>query len=386
MTRRRPFARRPLSMQAYIQRATLGLPRAERLDAAAELRTHLVEQTDKLRAAGHPADEAEYLAVGAMGDPAPTNRGLLGHAFTHRAGWAVLAAVLLGGGIWVGYRYVQREWLPPREGLRYTGSALSLGDLTVLNTDKDAPRGIYQTALLTYPKGTRTIYYALITPHNASIQTKDVAGELAENLKAYGGRNVPGSYRYQERWLMTEMRSDTVCPGHWEFYVNFQVVSGTLLPAINTMVPGLSDLQQCSGVQRRFTTFPLTYLKPGSYDSTEKPPTETVQKKIELLPQTPGSIWTDDRTRPHSLRLNHWTVLRDLVLDPRTAANGSPTLKGKVAGMYLAVLPGSSVQDSRNTGSYSWDGQENASRVKYGDRELPRLPRLDVKRGNFVAE
>ena len=384
MTRRRPFARRPLSMQGYIQRATLGLPRAERLDAAAELRTHLVEQTDKLRAAGHPADEAEYLAVGAMGDPAPTNRGLLGHAFTHRAGWAVLAAVLLGGGSWYGYGYVQREWTPPGEGLRYTGSALSLGDLTTLNTDRDAPRGIYQTALLTYPEGTRTIYYALITPHNASVQTKDVAGELAENLKANDLRSAPGSYRYQERWLMTEMRSASVCPGRWEFYVNFQVVSGALLPARNTSLPVLSDLQQCTGVQRRFTTFPLTYIRPGSYDSTQKPPTETVQKKIELLPQTPGSVMTDDRTRPHSLRLNHWTVLRDLILDPRTAANGSPTLKGKVAGMYLAVLPSDSGVQGESM-SYGWDRQDNIDGLKYGGKELPQLPKLDVKQGHYVA-
>lgn len=201
MTRRRLFARRPLSLQKYIHRATVGLPRAERLDAAAELRTHLVEKIDKLRAQGHPADEAEYLAVQAMGDPAPTNRGLLGHALTHRAGWWVLAAVLLGGGGWAGYGYVQREWRPPAEGLRYTGGTLTLDDFQALNSDPAAPRGTYQTATLTYPRGTKTIYYALITPKSALVQSKDVEGEVARNMSASALRSVPGSYRYQPRVL-----------------------------------------------------------------------------------------------------------------------------------------------------------------------------------------
>ncbi len=384
MTRRRLFARRPLNMQQYIHRATVGLPKTERLDVAAELRTHLVERINVLRAAGHPTEEAEYLAVQAMGDPAPTNRGLLRHAFTHRAGWLVLGAVLLGGGGWAGYGYVQREWTPPSEGLQFTGDTLTLNDLKALNTDTNAPRGIYQTATLTYPRGTKTIYYALITPHDASVQTKDVASEITENLSANQVRTVPGSYRYQERWLITEMRSDIVCPGTWEFYANVKVISGPVLPARSTTLPGLNNFQQCTGVQRRYTDMTVFQVKPGRYIDATNLPRETVHRKVEVVPQTPGSTSADDRAHPLSLRLNHWTVLRDLVLDPHTAENRLPALKGKAAGMYLAVLPSDSgVKDGNMV--YGWDQHGNIDRLKYGGKVLPDMPKLDVKQGRFVA-
>ena len=98
MTRR--LSRTPLllSIDAYIHRATLGLPKAERLDAAAELRAHLLERTAEHEAQGFSREEAEFLAVKGMGDPQPVNRSLLGHALTHKAGWLALAVLLAGGG------------------------------------------------------------------------------------------------------------------------------------------------------------------------------------------------------------------------------------------------------------------------------------------------
>ena len=144
-----------LSLNQYIHRATLGLPRAERLDAAAELRAHLLERVAELEQKGFAREEAEFLAVRAMGDPAPINRGLLGHAFTARLGWSVLALALLGGGGW----WAANNLMPPKEGVAYTGSELTLEDLRALQADTNAPKGTYQTATLTYPKGTKAIYY-----------------------------------------------------------------------------------------------------------------------------------------------------------------------------------------------------------------------------------
>ncbi|GAA5513231.1 hypothetical protein Dcar01_01957 [Deinococcus carri] len=101
MTRRLFRAGRAPSVDAYIHRATLGLPHQERLDAAAELRTHLLERAAEFQHQGFSREEAEYLAVRAMGDPGTTNRDLLGHFLTTPLGWVVVAALVAG---WVGWQ------------------------------------------------------------------------------------------------------------------------------------------------------------------------------------------------------------------------------------------------------------------------------------------
>ena len=381
MTRRRLFARRPLNLQGYIYRATVGLPKGERLDAAAELRTHLVEQIDKLRAAGHPADEAEYLAVQVMGDPAPTNRGLLGHAFTDRAGWAVLAAVLLGGGGWAGHGYVQREWMPPREGIQYSGD-LTLDDLKALNTDEHAPKGLFQVATLTYPRGTKAIYYALVAPGQLEVQRKDLQAELRDNQSANALRRLPGSYRYQERWLMNDMKGNTVCPGRWELYSNIKIVQNALLPLRSQTWPMLDDLNSCTGVKRQYRTVTNLISKPGSYAEGEPIPRVPFKHDVELLPTSVGGISTT--AVPIKLPLNHWTILRQLVLNPRTAANGLPTLKGTAAGMYIAVLPSSRPSTADGvTGTINVKG--NVSLLAAGSTPLPPAPQLNAAQTEFVA-
>lgn len=390
MTRRRVFARRPLNMQQYIHRATVGLPKTERLDAAAELRTHLVERVNSLRAEGHPAAEAEYLAVQAMGDPAPTNRGLLGHAFTHRAGWAVLAAVLLGGGGWAGYGYAEREWMPPREGIQYSGD-LTLDDLKALNADDHAPRGVYQTATLTYPKGTKSIFYLLVTPSRVVVQQKDVAGEVENNLKTNELHSIPGSYRYQERWLMTEMRSETVCPGRWELYFNVKVLPTRLIPLNSSVSAGLTDLpwsestksSSCTGVLRQFRSETRNFPAPGIYTEGATSPVTKIKSRYELFPQTLNSVYSSGTPEP--LQLRRWRVLRQVVLNPRTASNGLPTLKGKTTGMYVAVLPSS----EKAAANAYWDGQHDQhGRITFlenGLKSLPFPPQLDDTQTSFIA-
>jgi hypothetical protein len=74
-------------IDTYIKRATSGLPTRERIDTAAELRVHLNARVKKHLLEGHTREEAEFLAVDAMGAPAPVNRQFIGHLFTPKLGW-----------------------------------------------------------------------------------------------------------------------------------------------------------------------------------------------------------------------------------------------------------------------------------------------------------
>ncbi|GAA4015048.1 hypothetical protein GCM10022631_28690 [Deinococcus rubellus] len=196
-----------LSLNEYIQRATLGLPKAERLDAAAELRAHLLERVAELEQKGFAREEAEFLAVQAMGDPAPMNRGLLGWSLPRTLGWAVLGLMSLATGSW----WVYNNLMPPKEGINVTGSNLKPDDMAVLWYNPDAPLGIdanSYSAVLTYPKATRTIYYAYITPDHVMIKSN-----VLSTVNEYAvSKRWPGSYRYQERWLVAGQEGSNACP------------------------------------------------------------------------------------------------------------------------------------------------------------------------------
>ncbi|WP_181391936.1 permease prefix domain 1-containing protein [Deinococcus irradiatisoli] len=336
MTRR--ASQRPgkvLSLNAYVHRATLGLPGAARLDAAAELRAHLLERVEELEGKGFARDEAEFLAVRAMGDPSPTNRSLLGHALTWRLGWAVLGLVLLGAGGWWSYDNL----MPPAEGVSYQGSELSLDDLRTLNTDTDAPRGNYQTATLTYPKETKTVYYLYFTPSNFALTLKDVSEENSTNIV---GR-WPGSYRYQERLLVTDQPRSTDCPQDWNLFSSVRVLPSRFWngPYLTIRSPSFrldhtaEGKELCSGLKRRYRQEAFLVPVPGK---------KTFQ--VELLPPAQG-IMTKGRT---ALALNHWTILRQLGLNPRKALNGDASLKGKASGLYIAVLPSDQPASSDESG------------------------------------
>ena len=86
----------------FIAKATAGLPTRERIDTAAELRVHLNAQVKKHMLEGHTSEEAEFLAVDAMGAVAKVNRQFLGHIFTPRVGWGVLIASVIGLAGWFG--------------------------------------------------------------------------------------------------------------------------------------------------------------------------------------------------------------------------------------------------------------------------------------------
>lgn len=148
------------TLNRYVNRATLGLPRHERVEMAAELRTHLVDRVQQLEAEGFSREEAEHLAVQGMGDAKVTNRQLLGHIFTTTLGWSVLTALLVaGGGWWVWQNmplpfYGQSTWRWSPE--------LTTQDLTALQQQASAPRAPYVAGDLTIPTRTAWLYMALL--------------------------------------------------------------------------------------------------------------------------------------------------------------------------------------------------------------------------------
>ncbi|MCP2012927.1 hypothetical protein L1280_000055 [Deinococcus sp. HSC-46F16] len=143
----------------YVHRATLGLPRQERLEAAAELRTHLMDRAARLEAEGFSREEAEHLAVKGMGDVGVTNRQLLGHVFTNRVAWAVLAVLVLGGG---------GGWVWQNVPLPGWGQATWRWDNELTTTDlarlyeAEAPRDRVFAADLRVPTKARYLYLALV--------------------------------------------------------------------------------------------------------------------------------------------------------------------------------------------------------------------------------
>lgn len=145
----------------YIRRATTGLPRHERLEVAAELRTHLLDRVRQLEAEGFSREEAEHLAVSAMGHPAGTNRALLGHVFTTALGWTVLTALVIGGGGWWTWTHVPLPLPGVREASWNWSQDLSSDDLRDVLATPDAPRGQMLAATLRVPPRTEWVYVAL---------------------------------------------------------------------------------------------------------------------------------------------------------------------------------------------------------------------------------
>lgn len=352
MTRRAPGGRRPLTLNGYIARATSGLPRHQRLETAAELRAHLHERVRELQAAGYPREEAEFLAVQGMGDPAPTNRSLLGHMFTTPLGWGLLAATVLGLGGYTAWR----EWLPPRVGVQLEQPTPA--DYGSLFAQAEAPRGRYQAATLTYPAGTRSV----ITVLYSSPQD----GELVERLE-WGVQNVselneqnfrgrlPGSFRHQERWLWSTAHFG--CGGEPHARIHYITETQTS-PFWN------------SGAQLRVGTWQHT----GGLCS--RPAVALERRTDPLAVDLPPAL---QAKQPHrgpisiELQLNHWTVLERLIFDPEHPSSFGgvymPPYGPQARETFLALLP---LADEAGTRRVTSGG----GTVRFGDGPLLALPTL----------
>ncbi len=144
-------------IDCYIDKATIGLPARERIDTAAELRVHLNSQVKKHMLEGHNKEEAEFLAVDAMGAVAPVNRQFLGHIFTPRVGWGLVVAAVFGVSSWL--LWTNQELLFMAQGSITQVPENQVQDFAVVT-------GLQTKALdIVAPLGTKEITYALITPN-----------------------------------------------------------------------------------------------------------------------------------------------------------------------------------------------------------------------------
>jgi hypothetical protein len=146
----------------------------------------------------------------------------------------------------------------------------------------------------------------------------------------------------------------------------------------------LDDLNTCTGVKQQFTTITLSMLKPGSYAEGVTIPHVPFKQEVELFPANGGGI--SNSAVPSKFALDHWTILRQLVLNPRTAGNGLPTLKGMTTGMYIAVLPSSRPRIADSYGANGMvDAQGNVSLLGVRATPLPPAPQLNAAQTEFVA-
>lgn len=344
MIRRLGRTRQPLTIRDYVQRATLGLPKAERLDAATELRMHLLERRAEYEAKGYSPEEAEFLAVRGMGEVAAAHPQLWRERLL-ALGWPVLALLLLSGAGWYGYR----EWLPPKEGIWF--SAPTPADTNTLFNLQDAPRGSYQAATLTLPKGTRTLVYVNVAspiekndPEQVFVYAKNIANEMKYNIK---GR-VPNSYRYQERWLWTTQH--LTCHGKpaLRFYLTAQTLPS---PFWNT------DSRSSSGMGS--TSEPCQNPNIALRQVSEKINTVPPEVKTRIV-RADGEGNIMNSGTPAELRFRHWTVLARAVVDPQQNPNigqfPPARYSTQARGVYLAVMPlPDTIPDQYSFGS-SWGG------------------------------
>jgi hypothetical protein len=170
VTRRAPRrAGKALSLNAYVHRATLGLPKPERLDAAAELRAHLLEQVSVLEAKGFAREEAEFLAVQAMGNPQVTNRQLLGHLLTTPLGWGVLGIVVLGLGGW--WASEQLKVIGIRPSVIVQTDYVALSHVLAGQWPHGWGFGAYQMAAdIHFPNGTKNVLAAFVNYGDPSLR------------------------------------------------------------------------------------------------------------------------------------------------------------------------------------------------------------------------
>lgn len=157
---------KPRPIDKYIKRATAGLPHLERIDTAAEIRVNLNVRIKELMLEGHPRDEAEFLAIRGMGDAFTTNRALLGHAFTYRIGWALVAVTVFAG---VGFLVWQHRW-----DYFWVDTTIQKADLTnqdisnTLQADENyISRGTYEKFELNLPKFTKSIEILYVTENKS---------------------------------------------------------------------------------------------------------------------------------------------------------------------------------------------------------------------------
>ncbi|MFC6590882.1 permease prefix domain 1-containing protein [Deinococcus lacus] len=293
-------------LSGYIHRATLGLPQEERREVAAELRTHLLERVRQLEAEGFEREEAEHLAVKAMGDVKATNSELLGHFFTTPLGWAVLAALVLGGGSYWLWRTVPLPLLR-QPSVRWE-EKLTADDLAFLMEQETAPRMGYNALTLSIPPKTPWLYTALLPRTGAGLAELQIIPIAAAPQAPEAATHSPNA-SYQARFLLSGAA--------WK---------GNPCEAVK----GQPQVQVFAALR------PLTPENPIGMSSTGGCTGLSLPKEEKVGVWSLG--WMRLHPDPQKLKLNEWTVLATYGVDVRTEGS-DPAAPGSHYNYLLAVMP-----------------------------------------------
>ena len=219
-------------IEKYIHRATIGLPEDERLEAAAELRSTLLEFVRIAQAQGMQREEAEHMVVRKMGPPTIMNRRLLGHIFTHRLGWQVVSILLALVAIWL----ASDLWLRPQQVQQIPVNLISV-DTMFINPTRfviDLPHDVGNVFFgYNYHSGRGTLLAMKPDPdRNAGTrlellrpQLEIVTGEFPRADRRCTSRRTPAaSLQLLSGQLGGQLRRSSICapvpfgyvPGSWE--------------------------------------------------------------------------------------------------------------------------------------------------------------------------
>lgn len=281
----------------YVHRATLGLPRHERLEAAAELRTHLMDRAARLEAEGFSREEAEHLAVKGMGDVGVTNRQLLGHVFTNQVAWAVLAVLVLGGGGgWVWQNVPLPGW---GQATWQWDSKLGTADLAALY-EADAPRERVFAADLRIPTKARYLYLALV-PQKEEGLAKVWRYELQRRDE--GGRFEASPNRTrQARLLLTgEAWNEAACESGRDVGL---FVDLRWMPEKGVSMSGGSSV----GLNRQTAPSAGNFYCAGLRLPDAADPDLWTSAGFQKLGWVVGNTFTDSSSAPRTLPTGEWTL------------------------------------------------------------------------------
>ncbi|GGJ25987.1 permease prefix domain 1-containing protein [Deinococcus roseus] len=214
------------TIDQYIHKATRGLPRKERIDAAAELRAHMIEKIKDLMQQGFSREEAAYLAVQEMGSPTVPFWQRFRHFAQYQLPYWVLGAVLLSGGYWWG----KDNLFAPKAGV-YALQDIGVKEMKdILNLGSQSTSG-WKGVKVVFPTETRHLTVMLMEGARPGMSRSTPA------VPQPGEEGKPNNFRFQETFLLglNSKASIPDCPGPG-------------LVVLNLSKETTADLSTCTGI------------------------------------------------------------------------------------------------------------------------------------------
>lgn len=192
------------TLDQYIHKATRGLPKKERLDAAAELRSHMIEKIKDLMQQGFSREEATFLTLQEMGDPQVPLVQRFRQFAQYQLPYWVLAALLLGGGGW----WAKDHLFAAKVGI-YPIEQIGVQEMrTIINLGAQSTSG-WKGVKLVLPRETKNLTVKWVRGTSEGV----FAGP--EKTEFLNFREKPANFRGQYTLLLGSLESEkgTGCSG-----------------------------------------------------------------------------------------------------------------------------------------------------------------------------